>query len=46
MADVDQAIRTQLENIQKKTGRSIDELSAWLAGTGLAKHGELRDAAE
>ena len=46
MTDLDQALATQLANIQKKTGKSLDELYAWLRGTGLAKHGELRDAAK
>jgi hypothetical protein len=46
MADVDQATATQLANIQKKTGKSLDELHAWLQATGLSKHGELRDAAK
>ena len=46
MTDVDQAIQTQLGNIQKKTGRSLDQLYAWLKKTGLARHGELRDAAK
>lgn len=44
--DVDKALQTQLANIQKKTGRSLDELFAWLAATGLQKHGQLRDAAK
>ena len=46
MADIDKAVQTQLENIQKKTGKSLDELYAWLASTGLEKHGQLRDAAK
>lgn len=46
MTKVDQAIETQLANIQKKTGKSLSELNAWLSATGLAKHGELRDAAK
>ena len=46
MTDVDKAIQTQLANIQKKTGKSLAELYAWLTATGLAKHGELRDAAK
>ena len=46
MTDVDQATQTQLANIQKKTGKTLSELYAWLAATGLAKHGELRDAAK
>jgi hypothetical protein len=46
MTDVDQAIQTQLANIQKKTGKTLDQLYAWLKSTGLGKHGELRDAAK
>ncbi len=46
MADPDKALQTQLENIQKKTGKSLEALFAWLTATGLAKHGELRDAAK
>lgn len=46
MTDLDQALATQLANIQKKTGKSLDELYAWLRQTGLGKHGELRDAAK
>jgi hypothetical protein len=46
MTDIDKAIQTQLSNIQKKTGRSLAELYSWLTATGLAKHGELRDAAK
>jgi len=44
--DVDKAIETQLANIQKKTGKTLDQLYAWLRATGLAKHGELRSAAK
>jgi hypothetical protein len=46
MTDVDKALATQLANIQKKTGKSLAELYAWLKATGLGKHGELRDAAK
>jgi len=28
MSSLDQAVQTQLKNIQKKTGKSFDELSA------------------
>jgi hypothetical protein len=45
MVDIDKAVQTQLSNIQKKTGRSLEQLYAWLGSTGLAKHGQLRDAA-
>lgn len=41
MADMDKAIATQLANIEKRTGKSLTELSAIVkAGTHL-KHGEL-----
>jgi len=46
MVDVDKALQTQLANIQKKTGKTLDQLYAWLGSTGLAKHGQLRDAAK
>lgn len=46
MADMDKALQTQLSNIEKKTGKSLDELYAWLGSTGLEKHGQLRDAAK
>jgi hypothetical protein len=42
MNGVDQATETQLRNIQAKTGRSLDELSALVAASGLTKHGEVR----
>ncbi len=41
MADLDKAFATQLENIQKRTGKSLDELAAIVRGSGLTKHGEL-----
>jgi hypothetical protein len=46
MTDLDKALQTQLANIQKKSGKTLDELCAWLRGTGLARHGELREAAK
>lgn len=42
MSSVDQAYQTQLNNIQKKTGKSMDELAAIIHGSGLTKHSELR----
>lgn len=39
--DVDKAIQTQLDNIQKKTGKTFAELEEILKGAGLTKHGEL-----
>ena len=42
MADVEKAIATQISNIERKTGRTLVELSAAIAGCGKAKHGEIR----
>ncbi len=41
MNTLDQAVQTQLNNIQKKTGKSLAELSAIAKKSGLTKHGEL-----
>ncbi|KXK14207.1 MAG: hypothetical protein UZ14_CFX002001275 [Chloroflexi bacterium OLB14] len=43
MDNLDKAIQTQLNNIQKKTGMSIKELTTFANKSGLSKHGELRD---
>ena len=43
MSSLDKAFQTQLDNIQKKTGRSFDELAAIVKKSGLTKHGEIRD---
>lgn len=40
--DVDKAVQTQLANIQKKTGKSLEELASLVKGSGLTKHGEIR----
>jgi hypothetical protein len=45
MSTLDQARATQLRNIEAKTGKSLDQLRKLLAGSGLAKHGELRSFA-
>lgn len=42
MSTLDQAVQTQLNNIQKKTGKSLDELADILKRTGLTKHSEIR----
>ena len=42
MADPQAAVQTQLNNVQAKTGRTISQLHAAVADTGLAKHGEKR----
>jgi hypothetical protein len=43
MSSLDQAVQTQIDNIQKKTGKTLAELSAIAHKSGFAKHGELRD---
>lgn len=43
MADLQQALATQLANIQKKTGKSLEQLKALAVASGLHKHGEIRD---
>jgi len=40
---MDKAVATQLANIEKRTGKSLDELAAFIKGTGLTRHGEIRD---
>jgi hypothetical protein len=43
MTNLDQAIQTQINNIQKKTGKSLPELAELVRQSGLSKHGEIRD---
>jgi Domain of unknown function (DUF5655)/Domain of unknown function (DUF4287) len=43
MSSLDKAMQTQLDNIQKKTGRSFDELSEIIHQSGLTKHAEIRE---
>lgn len=43
MSSLDKAMQTQLDNIQKKTGKSLDELAAIIRKSGLTKHSEIRD---
>jgi hypothetical protein len=42
MADIDKAVATQVSNIEKKTGKTLAQLKAAIAGCGKAKHGEIR----
>ena len=42
MADPRAATATQLRNIEAKTGKSLAELRAVVANSGLTKHGEVR----
>jgi len=41
MSIVDKAFETQLNNIQKRTGKTLDELFEIIRKSGLAKHGEI-----
>ena len=43
MSTLDKAIQTQIDNIQKKTGMTLAELSAIIKKSGLSKHGEIRE---
>lgn len=42
MGSLDAARETQLANIQNKTGKSLADLRALIAQSGLARHGEIR----
>lgn len=41
MSDPEQALATQLANIEKRTGKTLAELAALIHASGLSKHGEL-----
>lgn len=41
MADPNQALATQLSNIQTRTGKSLAELTRLIQESGLAKHSEI-----
>jgi len=43
MSSLDKAFQSQLDNIQKKTGKSLDELTEVIRKSRLTKHGEIRD---
>lgn len=40
---VDKATETQLANVQKRTGKTLDGLFAVIKASGLTRHGEIRD---
>ena len=42
MSSIERAYATQLANIQKKTGKSMEELTVLIRSSGLTKHGEIR----
>jgi hypothetical protein len=43
MSSLDKAVQTQIDNIQKKTGKSLAEIASIVEQSGLTKHGEIRD---
>lgn len=43
MNSVDKALQTQLQNIQTRTGKTIEQLYEIIRKSGLSKHGEIRD---
>jgi hypothetical protein len=43
MSSTEKALETQLRNIQARTGKTLDELYAFIRKSGLQKHGEIRD---
>ena len=43
MDNLKQAVQTQLDNIQKKTGKSLVELSTLVKESGLTQHGQIRE---
>jgi hypothetical protein len=40
---MDKALATQLANIEKRTGKTLDALAKIVKSSGLTKHGEIRD---
>ncbi|NSW54053.1 MAG: DUF4287 domain-containing protein [Anaerolineae bacterium] len=42
MSSIEQARQTQIDNIQKKTGKTLDELRVLVADSGLTRHSEIR----
>ena len=42
MSSVEKAKMTQLSNIEKKTGKTLVELTLFIQSSGLSKHGEIR----
>ncbi len=42
MSTIERAKLTQLANIQKKTGKTLEELTTLIQASGLTKHGEIR----
>lgn len=43
MGSPEEAMKTQLTNIQTKTGKTLEQLAVVVKQSGLTKHGEIRD---
>ncbi len=43
MSSVERANATQLANIEKKTGKSLEELASIIRSSGLTRHSDIRD---
>ncbi|MBN2547582.1 MAG: DUF4287 domain-containing protein [Anaerolineales bacterium] len=43
MSSLDQAIKTQLRNVQTRTGKTLEELRATVQKSGLTRHSEIRE---
>src|SRR5512140_1677670 len=43
MSSLDQAVQTHLKNIQKKTGKSLEEMAVIVKKSGYSKHAEIRE---
>jgi hypothetical protein len=43
MSTLAQAVQTQISNIEKKTGKTLAELSAFVHHSGFSRHGEVRE---
>ena len=43
MNSLDQAVQTHLNNIQKKTGKSLEEMAVIVKKSGYSKHAEIRE---
>jgi len=42
MSSLDKAIQTQVDNIQKRAGKDLDQIASIVKKSGLTKHGEIR----
>lgn len=43
VGELDRARETQLRNIEKKTGKTLDQLKKLIVASGLTKHGQIRE---